>query len=127
MRLKGKEIQVMMNSRVIRNYISLECVKKCYIKTYNKDKSYKLALADRSPAGQTRWMNIKIILITLNIQKHQETLVLNVINIKYDIILGIPWLEYHDLVVSWKAKTLAFTNYQCEGSIEEEIPFIKAI
>jgi hypothetical protein len=72
-------------------------------------------------------MNTETVPITLNIQKHQETLMLNVVDIKYDIILGIPWLEYHDLVVSWKAKTLTFTNYQCEGSTEEEIPFTKAI
>jgi hypothetical protein len=55
-------------------------------------------------------MNTETVPITLNIQKHQETLMLDVIDIKYDIILGIPWLEYHDLVVSWKARTLAFTN-----------------
>jgi Reverse transcriptase (RNA-dependent DNA polymerase) len=72
-------------------------------------------------------MNTETVPITLNIQKHQETLVLDVIDIKYDIILGIPWLEYHDPVVSWKARTLAFTNCQCEGSTEEEIPFTKAI
>jgi hypothetical protein len=33
---------------------------------------------------------------------------LNIINIKYDIILGISWLKYHDLVVSWKARTLTY-------------------
>jgi hypothetical protein len=38
-----------MNSRVIRNYISLKCVKKYHIETYDKEKSYKLALADDSP------------------------------------------------------------------------------
>jgi hypothetical protein len=52
---------------------------------------------------------------------------LDVINIKYDIILGISWLKYYDLVVSWKARTLAFTNYNYEGSIAEEISFIKVI
>jgi hypothetical protein len=52
---------------------------------------------------------------------------LNIMDIKYDIILGISWLKYHDLVVSWKARTLAFTNYDYEGSIEEEILFIKVI
>jgi hypothetical protein len=72
-------------------------------------------------------MNTETISITLNIQKHQETLILNVINIKYDIILGIPWLECYNLVVSWKAKTLTFTNYDYEGSTAEEIPFTKVI
>jgi hypothetical protein len=37
-----------MNSRVIENYISPEYVKKYYIKIYDKEKSYKLALADES-------------------------------------------------------------------------------
>jgi hypothetical protein len=43
----------MVDSRAIGNYISPKCVKKCYIEIYNKEKLYKLALADGSPAGQT--------------------------------------------------------------------------
>jgi hypothetical protein len=41
----------MIDSRVIGNYISLGCIKRCYIETYDKEKSYKLALADGSPIG----------------------------------------------------------------------------
>jgi hypothetical protein len=41
----------MVDSRVIGNYISLRCVKKCHIETYDKEKSYKLTLVDRSPIG----------------------------------------------------------------------------
>jgi hypothetical protein len=44
----------MMNSGVIRNYISLRCVKKCHIKTYEKEKLYKLALVNESLTGQTK-------------------------------------------------------------------------
>jgi hypothetical protein len=40
----------MMDSRVIGNYISLECIKRYHIDIYSKDKPYKLALADGSPA-----------------------------------------------------------------------------
>jgi hypothetical protein len=36
-----------VNLEVIRNYISPKCIKKCYIKTYNKEKLYKLALINR--------------------------------------------------------------------------------
>jgi hypothetical protein len=39
----------MMNSGVIGNYISPGYVKRCHIKIYNKEKLYKLALADGSP------------------------------------------------------------------------------
>jgi hypothetical protein len=41
----------MIDSKVIGNYISLGYVKKYYIKTYNKEKSYKLTLVDGSPIG----------------------------------------------------------------------------
>jgi hypothetical protein len=39
----------MMDSEVIKNYISPKYIKKCYIEIYNKEKSYKLALVDGSP------------------------------------------------------------------------------
>jgi hypothetical protein len=57
----------MVDSGAIGNYISPGCIKRCHIKTYNKEKPYKLALADGSPAGQTGWMNTETIPITLNI------------------------------------------------------------
>jgi hypothetical protein len=43
----------MMDSRAIGNYVSPGYVKKCHIETCDKEKPYKLALADGSPAGQT--------------------------------------------------------------------------
>jgi hypothetical protein len=43
----------MVDSRVIENYISPGCVKRCHIEIYDKEKPYKLALTDGSPAGQT--------------------------------------------------------------------------
>jgi hypothetical protein len=38
-----------MNFKAIGNYISPRCIKKYHIKIYNKEKPYKLALADESP------------------------------------------------------------------------------
>jgi hypothetical protein len=43
----------MIDSRVMRNYISPEYIKKYYIKICGKEKPYKLILTDESPAGQT--------------------------------------------------------------------------
>jgi hypothetical protein len=40
-----------MDSKVMRNYISPKCVKKYHIKTYDKEKLYKLALVDGSFIG----------------------------------------------------------------------------
>jgi hypothetical protein len=39
-----------MDSRVIDNYISPKYIKRCYIKIYNKEELYQLALVDESPA-----------------------------------------------------------------------------
>jgi hypothetical protein len=39
----------MIDSGVIGNYISPECVKRCHIETGDKEKPYKLTLADGSP------------------------------------------------------------------------------
>jgi hypothetical protein len=50
MRLKSNKIRVIVNLRVIGNYISSKCVKSYHIKTYDKEKLYKLALIDGSPA-----------------------------------------------------------------------------
>jgi hypothetical protein len=41
----------MMDSGVIGNYISPKYIKKYHIKTCDKEKLYKLTLADGSPAG----------------------------------------------------------------------------
>jgi hypothetical protein len=57
----------MVDSGAIGNYISPGYVKRCHIEICDKEKLYKLALANRSPAGQTGWMNTKTVLITLNI------------------------------------------------------------
>jgi hypothetical protein len=43
----------MVNSKVIENYISSEYIKRCHIKTYDKEKLYKLTLTDKSPVRQT--------------------------------------------------------------------------
>jgi hypothetical protein len=57
---------VIVDSEVIGNYISPGYIKKYHIKICDKEKLYKLALADGSPAEQIGWINTKTISITLN-------------------------------------------------------------
>jgi len=99
-RLADKETKIMMDSGAIENYISSKYVKRYQIETCNKSKSYQLALADGSAAGQTGRIDKETIPIFLEIRKHMKTIVLNIVDIKYDIILGIPWLEHHDLMIN---------------------------
>jgi hypothetical protein len=41
----------MINLGVIENYISPRYINRYHIEIYNKDKLYKLALANKSPTG----------------------------------------------------------------------------
>jgi len=99
-RLADKETKIIIDSEAIGNYISSRCVKRHQIETCNKSKLYQLALADDSAAGQTGRIGKETIPIFLEIGKHMETIVLNIVDIKYDIILSIPWLEHHDLTIN---------------------------
>jgi hypothetical protein len=47
--LRGNKIRIIVDFKVIRNYISSKYIKKYYIETYEKEKLYKLALIDGSP------------------------------------------------------------------------------
>jgi hypothetical protein len=39
-------------------------------------------------------------LIALDLEDHYETLILDIINIKHDIILRISWLKDHNLKIN---------------------------
>jgi len=123
-----KTARIMIDSGATRNYISRGYVAQHRIQTRNKEQAYKLALADGSPMKQDEgWMRTETIPIHLDINQHHEQIVLDVTEIKYDLILGIPWLEYHNPVTDWKARTLTFPNCDCDGSHDVETPFTKAI
>ena len=80
----------MMDLGAIGNYISPRCMKRHQIETCDKSKLYQLALADSSVVGQTRRIGEEIIPTFLEIGKYIETIMLDIVDIKYDIILGIP-------------------------------------
>jgi hypothetical protein len=46
------------------------------------------------------WIRIEIVPLYILISQHKETLILDVIDIKYDIILGISWLEHYNLITN---------------------------
>ena len=84
-------------------------------------------MADSSAVGQTERIGKETISIFLEIRKHKETIVLDIVDIKYDIILSIPWLEHHDPMINWKARTLAFDHCECDGHTNGDVSFTKAI
>jgi hypothetical protein len=64
--------------------------------------------------------------VTIQLENHSEKLVMNVINIKYNIILGLSWLVRHNPEIDWKERTLTFLNCECRSK-KEQIAFIKAV
>jgi hypothetical protein len=65
-----------------------------------KKSLYILITADGTLLDNTRWVYQEIELITLDLEDHYETLVLDIIDIKHNIILDIPWLEDHNLEIN---------------------------
>jgi len=48
------------------------------------------------------------------IGKHTEKIVLNIISTPHHpIILGLPWLEAHNLIIDWRSRTLTFSAQRC--------------
>jgi hypothetical protein len=52
--------------------------------------------------------------LELCIGKHTEKIVLNIISTPHHpIILGLPWLEAHNLIIDWQSRTLTFSAQRC--------------
>jgi hypothetical protein len=52
--------------------------------------------------------------LELYIGKHTEKIVVNIISTPHHpIILGLPWLEAHNLIIDWRSKTLTFSAQRC--------------
>lgn len=72
-------------------------------------------------------MKTETIPIHLDISGHYEQVVLDITDIKYNIILSILWLKYYNPVTDQKARTLTFPNYDYDGSHDIKTSFTKAI
>jgi hypothetical protein len=79
----------MINLRAIRNYIFLGYATHNQVLTREKKDLYTLIIADETPLGNIERVCQEMKPITLDLEDHHETLILDVINIKHDIILGI--------------------------------------
>lgn len=73
----------------------------------------------------------KIIHVTktlLDINGHSETILLFFTTLAYfNIVLGLPWLQYHNSKVIWANKTLEFSDEKCQNHINEYPTLVHAI
>jgi hypothetical protein len=64
----------------------------------------------------------KIILISVDIQGHWERVNFDIIRINtYDAVLGLLWLEKHNLTINYKNRTMVFDGYNYKPTKNTDI------
>jgi Reverse transcriptase (RNA-dependent DNA polymerase)/Retroviral aspartyl protease len=107
--LEGEEVRVMLDSGANQSYASYEMGEKLWTQRRRKKIPYPLTMADGSPvAFNDGKVTDELYDVQLDIAGHQETLSLDITNLKYDIVLGMTWLQRHNPMIDWTARTLKF-------------------
>lgn len=122
----------MIDSGANRNYASVLLEKTLSSLVKVKDEPYQLETADGSPMGNDNgWIRKEMRQVPFTIGQHHETITLDMVSIKYDVVLGMEWLHEHNPTIHWKTRTLEFPN--CSHGNEKgerstpKVPFTKAI
>lgn len=89
-------------------------------------------MADETPVDyDAGWIRKELRGVELCILGHKEKLSLDIVNLRYDIVLGMAWLVTHNLKIDWKAQVLEFPlcSYGTETGdrLSLRVPFAKAI
>jgi transposase InsO family protein len=59
--------------------------------------------------------------LPMTIQDHTEDINFDVTQLgEYDIVLGIPWLQYHNPTINWKTGSLQFNQCQCSQTSKKQ-------
>ena len=112
----------MLDSGANRNYASMRMGQALRRLTHEKENPYPLMLADGAPTNHNDgWIRREIRKASLTIGGHEETIDLDITNIRYDMILGMAWLRLHNPAIDWGKRTLEFN---CS---HQPVPIVKAI
>lgn len=66
--------------------------------------------------------------VNLSIGGDSEVILLYVTRLAYfDIVLGLPWLQYHDPEIRWAEETLQFKDQICDNHITKPLQLIHAL
>ena len=120
-----KRIRTMIDSGATGNYMSPRALRKLGKQTRTKEKPYELRLADGTLTDQGM-VKQETPELEMKIQGHDERIVFDVVDIRYEAILGIPWLEKHNPRINWRQRRMEFPNCEC-GYSRERVPFTTAV
>ena len=97
------------------NFICTDFVNRHGLKTKPIRNQQVINLAD----GHKQYTNVNVPHVKLNLQSYTDDLTLTAIPLKgYDVILGMPWLEEHNVVLDWKKKGVMFEHNNKMHNIE---------
>ena len=130
--LGSSQVRVMIDSGANRSYASTILAKTLAHSVRNKDTPYQLEMADGSPVEHDNgWIRKELRNMTLRIGQHEEQITLDLVNIRYDVILGMDWLKEHNPNTNWNKGILEFSRCSCETTTEgrspSKVPFARAI
>lgn len=109
--IAGEETKVMIDSGANQSYASPKLAKRLQQQCRKKAKPYPLNMADGTPVEYGGgWIREELRVVRLEIEGHQEQIDLDIAPIKYDIILGIKWLQKHGPAIDWQKRTLTFSK-----------------
>ena len=99
--LNNNKIKTILDLETNENFILRSYIFRTRTSTRDKQYPYQLILADRSSIkkGQNK-IRIETEPLSLKIEDHYEEIVLNLMNIKHDIILEKPWLSQYNPIIN---------------------------
>ena len=129
--LEEKNVRIMIDCGANQNYASVELGQQMSRWMRNKKEPYPLTLADGTPISHGNgWVRRELHNVRLKLNDHEESMNLDITDMKYDIVLGMAWLQKHNPEIDWKARVLKFPNcsHRNEGvRSTPKVPFAKAI
>jgi hypothetical protein len=124
----GLDVRIMIDSGANRSYVSEGIGNRLKAIQMTKRIPYPLSMAN----GHTEGWITKEIPGVLQIGNRKENITLDVTRIpKYDVVLGMAWLEQNNPRVDWKKQELTFPSSSTEGKTDDrspsKVPVVKAI
>jgi len=111
--LDHEQVTVMIDCGANRSYASLQTGERLKHRKREKQEPYPLNMADGSPVEHDGGWIRKEVQARLKIADHEENITLDIAPIKYDIILGMDWLQRNNPAIDWRERTLEFPK--CSG------------
>lgn len=104
----------MIDSGATNNFMSPRYRENMKIEGRQKENVEPLLGLDGQKLG-TGQVSVETVPVTMAVGQHVESIAFDVTPLgnKYDVVLGISWLEDHNPTIDWRQRTLHLNNCHC--------------